>query len=66
MVSGLNGVADGSGDGRHVALLQADEAKWKDFDEVLRVNPVSAINPHLAAGTLEREHQGGAGERAGG
>ena len=37
-------VAEGSGDGRHVALLQADPEKWKDFEEVLRVNPVAAIN----------------------
>ena len=49
-------VAEGSGDGRHVALLQADEAKWKDFEEVLRVNPVAAINPHLRR-VLEREHR---------
>ena len=40
-------VASGSGEGRHVALLQADAEKWVDFDEVLRVNPVAAINPHL-------------------
>ena len=49
-------VAEGSGDGRHVSLLQADEAKWTDFDEVLRVNPVCAVNPHLRR-TLEREHK---------
>ena len=49
-------VASGSGDGRHVALLQADPDKWTDLDEVLRVNPVSAINPHLRR-TLEREHK---------
>ena len=36
-------VAEGSGDGRHVALLQADPEKWTEFDEVLRVNPVAAI-----------------------
>ena len=48
-------VAAGSSDGRHVSLLQADHEKWRDFDEVLRVNPVSAINPHLRR-TLEREH----------
>ena len=36
-------------------LLQADPEKWTDFDEVLRVNPVSAINEHLRR-TLEREH----------
>ena len=48
-------VASGSGDGRHVSLLQADPEKWTDFDEVLRVNPVAAINPHLKR-TLEREH----------
>ena len=57
-------VAEGSGDGRHVALLQADEVKWRDFDEVLRVNPVSAINPHLRR-VLEREHRAAlASERA--
>ena len=49
-------VKQGSGDGRHVALLQGDIEKWKNFDEVLRVNPVSAINPYLKR-TLEREHK---------
>ena len=49
-------VASGSGDGRHVALLQADTDRWRDFDEVLRVNPVVAINPHLRR-VLEREHR---------
>ena len=49
-------IASGSGDGRHIALLQADHDKWRDFDEVLRVNPVAAINPHLRR-TLEREHE---------
>ena len=49
-------VAEGSGDGRHVLLLQADPAKWRDFDEVLRCNPVSSINPYLRE-TLEREHR---------
>ena len=48
-------VAAGSSDGRHVSLLQADPEKWRDFDEVLRVNPVAAINPHLRR-TLAREH----------
>ena len=48
-------IKQGSGDGRHVALLQADAEKWGDFDEVLRCNPVAAINPHLRR-TLEREH----------
>ena len=49
-------VASGSGDGRHVALIQADPEKWESFDEVLRCNPVSMINPHLRR-TLEREHK---------
>ena len=49
-------VAEGSGEGRHVALLQADPEKWRDFGEVLRVNPVSSINPYLRE-TLEREHR---------
>ena len=49
-------VAAGSGDGGHVALLQADPEKWEDFDEVLRVNPVCAVNPYLRE-TLEREHR---------
>ena len=49
-------VASGNGAGRHVALLQADPDKWRDFDEVLRVNPVAAINPYLRR-TLEREHK---------
>ena len=49
-------VASGNSDGRHVSLLQADPERWRDFDEVLRVNPVSAINEHLRR-TLEREHE---------
>ena len=49
-------VASGSGEGRHVALLQADPDSWRDFQEVLRVNPVAAINPYLRR-TLEREHK---------
>ena len=57
-------VASGSGDGRHVALLQADTDRWRDFDEVLRVNPVVAINEHLRR-VLEREHRAAlASERA--
>ena len=57
-------VAEGSKDGRHVQLLQADPKKWADFDEVLRCNPVAAINPHLRR-TLEREHAAAlASERA--
>ena len=57
-------VAEGSKDGRHVQLLQADPEKWADFDEVLRCNPVAAINPHLRR-TLEREHAAAlASERA--
>ena len=49
-------VAAGSGEGRHCALLQADPDLWESFDEVLRVNPVAAINPFLKQ-TLAREHQ---------
>ena len=49
-------IKQGSGDGRHVSLLQADPEKWRDFSEVLRVNPVAAINPYLKQ-TLEREHR---------
>ena len=49
-------VASGSGEGRHVSLLQADPDRWRDFDEVLRVNPVAAISSHLRR-TLEREHE---------
>ena len=49
-------VKSGSGDGRHVALLQADPEKWESFDEVLKCNPVASINPHLRR-TLEREHK---------
>ena len=46
----------GSGDGRHVSLLQADPERWRDFDEVLRVNPVAAVNGFLRR-ALEREHK---------
>ena len=50
----LQFIKEGSGEGRHVALLQADPEKWTDFNETLRCNPVSAINPHLKR-ALERE-----------
>ena len=57
-------VASGSGAGSHVSLLQADAELWRDFEEVLRVNPVAAINPHLRR-VLEREHRAAlASERA--
>ena len=57
-------IASGSGEGRHVALLQANAERWESFEEVLRVNPVAAINPHLRR-TLEREHKAAlASERA--
>ena len=49
-------IKQGSGDGRHVSLLQADPERWTDFDEVLRCNPVAAVNPYLRR-TLEREHK---------
>ena len=49
-------IAEGSGEGRHVQLLQADPKKWADFDEVLRCNPVAHVNPFLRR-TLEREHR---------
>ena len=49
-------VSSGSGDGRHVSLLQAVPERWRDFSETLRVNPVAAINDHLRK-TLEREHE---------
>ena len=49
-------VAAGSGAGRHISLLQADPERWGDFSEVLRVNPVAAVNPYLRQ-TLEREHK---------
>ena len=49
-------IKQGSGDGRHIALLQADPEKWESFGEVLRCNPVASINPFLKQ-TLEREHK---------
>ena len=49
-------VAAGSGDATHVALLQADPDWWESFDEVLKCNPVAAVNPHLRR-ALEREHK---------
>ena len=49
-------VSAGSGDGRHVSLLQADSDRWEDFQEVLKCNPVAAINEFLRR-TLEREHK---------
>ena len=35
---------------------RADPEKWESFDEVLKCNPVSMINPFLRR-TLEREHK---------
>ena len=46
----------GAATGHHVALLQADPEKWAEFGEVLRVNPIASINPHLRR-VLEREHR---------
>ena len=57
-------IKQGSGEGHHVSLLAANQAEWESFDEVLRVNPVAAISPHLRR-TLEREHKAAlASERA--
>ena len=39
-----------------LACCKRDPEKWTDFDEVLRVNPVCAVNPYLRE-TLEREHR---------
>ena len=35
--------------------IQADPEKWDSFDECLRVNPATAVNPHLEE-VLRREH----------
>ena len=43
----------GSGAGVHLELLQADENKWRDWDECLRVNPAHLVNPFLEK-TLRR------------
>ena len=55
-------VAAGSSDGRHVSLLQADPEKWRDFDEVLRVNPVSGYQSAPTPNARTRT-RGGAVER---
>ena len=47
-------VAAGSGAGIHLELLQADETKWREWDECLRVNPAHLVNPFLEK-TLRRE-----------
>ena len=49
-------IEQGSSNGKHVALLQADPQKWKSFDEVMKCNPVAAISTYLRK-TLEREHK---------
>ena len=46
----------GSGAGVHLELLQADENKWRDWDECLRVNPAHLVNPFLEK-TLRREFE---------
>ena len=38
-----------------VQTIQANPEKWRDFDECLRVNPATAVNPHLEQ-VLRREH----------
>ena len=40
-------VKSGSGDGVHLELLQADEKRWRDWGECLRVNPAHLVNPFL-------------------
>ena len=47
-------VKAGSGAGVHIELLQADETKWREWDECLRVNPAHLVNPFLEK-TLRRE-----------
>ena len=37
----------GAATGGMVALLQADAELWRDFEEVLRVNPVSLQSIHI-------------------
>ena len=49
-------VKAGSGDGVHLELLQADEKRWRDWDECLRVNPAHLVNPYLEK-TLRREYE---------
>ena len=44
----------GSGAGVHLELLQADEKRWRDWNECLRVNPAHLVNPFLEK-TLRRE-----------
>ena len=41
--------------GIYVQTLQADPEKWDSFDECMRVNPATAVNPHLEQ-VLRREH----------
>ena len=48
-------VQAGTSSGTYVQLLQANDDKWRDFSETLRVNPVALISPFLRQ-TLEREH----------
>ncbi|MDE0341949.1 MAG: terminase large subunit [Deltaproteobacteria bacterium] len=49
-------VRAGSGGGRHVQALQMDPAKWQDWKEVLRVNPLMRRFPESRK-TLRREHE---------
>ena len=49
-------VKAGSGAGIHLELLQADETKWRDWDECLRVNPAHLVNSFLEK-TLRREYE---------
>ena len=49
-------VKAGSGAGVHLELLQADEKKWRDWDECLRVNLAHLVNPFLEK-TLRREFE---------
>ena len=49
-------VKAGSGAGVHIELLQADEQRWRDWGECLRVNPAYLVNPFLEK-TLRREFE---------
>ena len=48
-------VEGGSAPGKHVQLIQGDEATWRDWKAVLKANPCTSINANLVR-TLKREH----------
>ena len=50
-------VSDGSRGTRYVQALQGDPARWRDWREICRVNPLTAISPEFCAKLAEERDE---------